>query len=125
MFEYIIAQSIIFYKRKFFVTRAYAKTEPVRQDDLYFLFSCTKPITCTAGAGYGYGLGVRTLVDCSEGQRSSLGEFGWDGAAGSYVMIDPKHQLSIVFAMHVKNWPTLIGCGHAPIRDMTYDILGL
>lgn len=79
---------------------------------------------CAAGPGYGYGLGVRTLIDpsCS---RSSLGEFGWDGAAGSYVMIDPKYELSIFFAMHVRGWPALIGNGHAVIRDMTYEILGL
>ena len=80
---------------------------------------------CAAGPGYGYGLGVRTLIDKSEGQRSSLGEFGWDGAAGSYVMIDPKYNLSIFFAMHVRAWPNLIGCGHAPIRDLTYEVLGL
>lgn len=79
---------------------------------------------CAAGPGYGYGLGVRTLIDQSQ-SKSSLGEFGWDGAAGSYVMMDPKYALSIFFAMHVRGWPTLIGCGHAPIRDMTYDILGL
>lgn len=79
---------------------------------------------CAAGPGYGYGLGVRTLIDKTH-SRSSLGEFGWDGAAGSYVMIDPKYGLSIFFAMHVCNWPDLIGCGHTPIRDMTYEILGL
>jgi CubicO group peptidase (beta-lactamase class C family) len=79
---------------------------------------------CAAGPGYGYGLGVRTLIDQTY-SRSSLGEFGWDGAAGSYVMIDPKYNLSIFFAMHVMNWPALIGPGHNPIRDMTYDILGL
>ena len=28
--------------------RNYQKTEPVRQDDMYFLYSCTKPITCAA-----------------------------------------------------------------------------
>lgn len=79
---------------------------------------------CAAGPGYGYGLGVRTLIDrsCS---KSSLGEFGWDGAAGSYVMMDPKYGLSIFFAMHVRDWPALIGCGHAPIRDLTYEILDL
>ena len=80
---------------------------------------------CAAGPGYGYGLGVRTLIDKSEGQRSSIGEFGWDGAAGAYVMIDPKYDLSIFFAMHVRAWPNLIGCGHAPLRDLTYEILGL
>lgn len=80
---------------------------------------------CAAGQGYGYGLGVRTLTDKSGGQRSALGEFGWDGAAGSYVMIDPENKLSIFFAMHVLSWPNLIGCGHAPIRDLTYEALGL
>lgn len=80
---------------------------------------------CAAGPGYGYGLGVRTLIDKPSGVRSSIGEFGWDGAAGSYVMIDPAYRLSIFFAMHVRGWPALIGCGHAPIRDLTYDVLGL
>lgn len=78
---------------------------------------------CAAGPGYGYGLGVRTRIDQSHGERSSIGEFGWDGAAGSYIMIDPTYKLSIFFAMHVRNWPTLIGCGHAPIRDLTYAVL--
>lgn len=79
---------------------------------------------CAAGPGYGYGLGVRTLIkkDCA---RSSLGEFGWDGAAGSYVMVDPAYHLSIFFAMHVRSWPKLIGHGHAPIRDLCYEVLGL
>ena len=79
---------------------------------------------CAAGPGYGYGLGVRTLIDRTH-SKSSLGEFGWDGAAGAYVMMDPKYGLSIFFAMHVHNWPALIGCGHAPIRDLTYEVLGL
>lgn len=81
--------------------------------------------SCAAGPGYGFGLGVRTLIDKSQGQRSSLGEFGWDGAAGSYMMMDPKHGLSIFFAMHVRGWPTLIGDSHAKLRDLTYDVLGL
>ena len=88
-------------------------------------YSVDSSFTCAAGPGYGYGLGVRTLIDKSGGQRSPLGEFGWDGAAGSYVMIDPENKLSIFFAMHVMSWPMLIGCGHAPIRDLTYDILEL
>ena len=85
--------------------------------------------TC-AGHGYSYGLGVRTLISKEHGQRSSLGEFGWDGMAGTYIMMDTKYDLSIVFTMHVSGWPSCIGdgrkgLGHAPIRDLTYDILGL
>lgn len=81
--------------------------------------------SCAAGPGYGFGLGVRTLIDNSQGQRSSIGEFGWDGAAGSYMMMDPKYGLSIFFAMHVRGWPAIIGDSHAKIRDLTYDVLGL
>jgi len=88
-------------------------------------YAMNTEFSCAAGPGYGYGLGVRTLIDRSAGQRSSLGEFGWDSAAGSYVMIDPAQRLSIFFAMHVRGWPGLIGCGHAPIRDLTYEVLGL
>ncbi len=80
---------------------------------------------CAAGPGYGYGLGVRTLIDKSGGQRSSIGEFGWDGAAGSYLMIDPKYNLSIFFAMQVLRWPAMFQNCHLPIRDLTYEALGL
>lgn len=81
--------------------------------------------SCAAGAGYGYGLGVRTLVDRRDGQRSSLGEFGWDGAAGAYVLMDPTPQVAIVYTQHVLGWPARFGCMHAPIRDLTYEALGL
>lgn len=78
-----------------------------------------------ARCGYAYGLGVRTLVDKSQGQRSAIGEFGWDGAAGAYILMDPAYDLSICFAMHVRGWPHIIGAGHAHMRDLAYDILGL
>ncbi len=81
--------------------------------------------SCAAGEGYGYGLGVRTLVDRSAGQRSYLGEFGWDGAAGSYILMDPTPQVAIVYTQHVLGWPARFGCMHAPIRDLTYEALEL
>lgn len=81
--------------------------------------------SCAAGPGYGYGLGVRTRLDRNEGQRSPIGEFGWDGAAGSYVMCDDTNHLSIFFAMHVLSWPCCIGSDHAVIRDMVYEALNL
>ncbi len=49
--------------------------------------------------GYDYGLGVRTMQHPKiSGSSVSVGEFGWDGAAGSYVLIDPKHKLSMFCA---------------------------
>ncbi len=72
--------------------------------------------------GYGYGLGVRTLLDASVA-KSPVGEFGWDGAACAYTLIDPKNRLSAFFGMQVR------GCGygydviHPTLRDMIYDSL--
>lgn len=52
-------------------------------------------------AGYGYGLGVRTMIDKSKGgSLGSLGEFGWGGAAGASVYIDPSLNLAAVYAKH-------------------------
>jgi CubicO group peptidase (beta-lactamase class C family) len=86
--------------------------------------SISNNFACVQGGDYGYGLGVRIRQKATD-WGLNRGEFGWDGAAGSYVMIDPAQRLSIFFAMHVRSWPSLIGCGHAPIRDLTYEALGL
>lgn len=88
-------------------------------------FALNDNFSCAAGAGYGYGLGVRTLISKEGGQRSPLGEFGWDGAAGSYVMIDTTNGVSIFYATHLCKWPSRLGTLHAPIRDLVYDCLGL
>ena len=84
--------------------------------------------SCAAGPGYGYGLGVRTLIDRSAGQRSHLGEIGWDGAAGAYILMDPDAKMAIVYMQHVREWPNIkvpTGHIHIPIRDLAYDILGV
>lgn len=86
-------------------------------------FTVNCDFTCAAGEGYGYGLGMRTLVSRENGQKSPLGEFGWDGAAGSYILMDTQNRLSIVFTTHLLNWPSLLGTYHAPIRDLTYECL--
>ena len=55
--------------------------------------------------GYGYGLGVRTHLDPkTSGSLSPVGEFGWDGAAGSFSMVDTENKLSLVFFWHMHNW---------------------
>ncbi|MBQ3079336.1 MAG: beta-lactamase family protein [Clostridia bacterium] len=70
--------------------------------------------------GYGYGLGVRTLMDDTH-SKSPVGEFGWDGAACAYTMIDPKNKLSAYYGQQV------LGCGygyhtiHPAIRDLIYE----
>ena len=55
--------------------------------------------------GYGYGLGVRTHMDNSvSGSPSPVGEFGWDGAAGAFSLVDPKNKISLTYFQHIHNW---------------------
>lgn len=55
-------------------------------------------------AGCGYGLGVRTHMDPAQsGLICNLGEFGWGGAAGSSVIIDPDIGLGVFYAQHTLN----------------------
>lgn len=52
--------------------------------------------------GYGYGFGVRTHMDSAEsGSVSPLGEFGWDGAAGAFSLVDRENKLSVSYFQHV------------------------
>ena len=54
--------------------------------------------------GYGYGLGVRTMMDLAEGGScGSIGEFGWGGAAGATVLVDPDLKLSMFYTHHMLN----------------------
>lgn len=54
--------------------------------------------------GYSWGLGVRTMVDTARGgSNSSIGEFGWDGAGGAYLLVDPERKLAMFYAQHMTN----------------------
>ena len=46
---------------------------------------------------YSYGLGVRAPL----AENSSRTDFGWGGAAGAYLSIDPVNNLSVYYAQHV------------------------
>ncbi len=72
--------------------------------------------------GYGYGLGVRVhMRPETSGTISPVGEFGWDGAAGAFAMVDPVNNISLTYFQHV--------LGNAPdqcaIRNALYKDLGL
>ncbi len=54
--------------------------------------------------GCGYGLGVRTHIDPSRsGLICNRGEFGWGGAAGASVIVDPDIGLGVFYAQHILN----------------------
>jgi len=71
--------------------------------------------------GYGYGLGVRTHINPERsGALSPVGEFGWDGAAGAFSMVDTKNKLSLTYFQHVHNWPLKI---QTEMRNALYEEL--
>jgi CubicO group peptidase (beta-lactamase class C family) len=44
--------------------------------------------------GYGWGLGVRVMLDQGRSvSLTSVGEFGWSGAAGTYFWVDPAERM--------------------------------
>ncbi len=96
----------------------------MRQDQLHEVSK--KDFRQLGKIGYSYGLGVRTLVDKEMSRsRSPLGEFGWDGAAGAYALIDTDNRLAIFYAQHVRNCGLAYEKVHPAIRDLTYEMLDL
>lgn len=73
-------------------------------------------------SGYGYGLAVRTRMNSSEGSITSPGEFGWTGGFGSWVLMDPATQITILY-MH-QSIPNREEYIHPRIRNIVYAHLG-
>ncbi len=57
------------------------------------------------GPGYGFGLGfaVRTSTGAAA-YPSSVGEYYWGGAGGTYMWVDPRRDLFVVFMMQSPKW---------------------
>lgn len=76
--------------------------------------------TCVQGKDYGYGLGVRVRtvpLECG----IPVGEFGWDGAAGSYVLVDTDNGISITMGMNILEWPKVFSGEHLEIAKRIYS----
>ena len=70
---------------------------------------------------YSYGLGVRVKVTpVGFGGWSPEGEFGWDGAAGAYAVVDPFNHISIFYVQHVLNFFQVYSEVHPRVRDLVY-----
>lgn len=71
--------------------------------------------------GYGYGCGVQMLLEPEQcGAKAPQGVFGWDGAAGTFVMADPVNQLSLVYTQHVRGCSYVYSTVHPALRDLLY-----
>ena len=84
---------------------------------MYKDFSCWM-----SNAEYGYGYGVRTKIGVGRGGNlTSIGEFGWDGAAGFLCSIDPEKQITIVYAQQMLN--PQHDCTHNKIKNFVNTII--
>lgn len=72
--------------------------------------------------GYGWGLCGRVHMDATVSlSRSPVGEFGWDGAANAYVMVDAINHIAIYFGTHIKNCGYGYRVIHPTLRDLVYE----
>lgn len=80
----------------------------------------------TGGRLYGYGWGLcgrvhrDPIVSCS---KASVGEFGWDGAAGAFSMIDTKKQVALYLGCNVFGFVYGYNFVHPYLRNMVYEAL--
>lgn len=75
--------------------------------------------------GYSWGLAGRTCV-CPEeaGSNGSVGEFGWCGAVGPYLLADPGRELGVAYAQQTA--PVIGGkqdYTHPRVRNAVYALL--
>ena len=78
--------------------------ELLRTDQIFGRGIDTSKFCWSQLKGYGYGLGVRTMLDrAKSGFNGSVGEFGWGGAAGATILVDPDMHLAYFYAHHMLN----------------------
>ena len=93
--------------------------ELLRQETITSL-GVDNSFTCVQGDDYGYGLGVRVRKKTTE-WGLPIGEFGWDGAAGTYIMVDPINKISVVIGMHLRGWPNVFRGEHLRLVQCVYE----
>lgn len=72
--------------------------------------------------GYGYGCGVQVLLNPSLlNSKAPIGVFGWDGAAGSCIIMDTQNKISLVYIQHVRNCGMAYDTIHPKLRDFLYE----
>lgn len=72
--------------------------------------------------GYSWGLCGRVHVNpFASGSRSSIGEFGWDGAAGAFALVDPNQRLALYFGTHIRSCDYLHHMVHPTLRNLVYE----
>lgn len=74
--------------------------------------------------GYGWGLCGRVHVNPTVSfSRSPAGEFGWDGAAGAFAMIDTANEVAMFFSTNVRLAVYLQVLMHPELRNVLYECM--
>lgn len=74
--------------------------------------------------GYGWGLCGRTHISPVRSlSLSPIGEFGWSGAAGAFVMMDPHNRIAVFYAQHIMGCGYVYQVAHPMIRNLVYEAL--
>jgi len=81
----------------------------IARDDFYFP---------GADGGFGLGFAVRTMQP--SGTRLPIGEYRWDGVAGTFFFIDPKDDLFVICMMQT---PSQRGRIQTALKTLIYDVL--
>lgn len=74
--------------------------------------------------GYGWGLCGRVHVNPVRSlSRSSVGEFGWDGAQAAFSMVDRKTRTALYFGTQVANCSYAYNVLHPTLRNLVFEML--
>jgi CubicO group peptidase (beta-lactamase class C family) len=74
--------------------------------------------------GYGWGLCGRVHMNGTVSlSKSPIGEFGWDGAAGAFTMIDIENGVALYFGTSVFSARYVYNVIHPTIRNLVYEAL--
>ena len=74
--------------------------------------------------GYSWGLCGRVHVNPMLSlSKSPIGEFGWDGAAGAFSMIDPDNRVALYYAMNAFGCQYAYHVIHPTLRNLVYEEL--
>ncbi len=72
--------------------------------------------------GYSWGLCCRTHINPKVSMsKSSVGEFGWDGAACTFSMVDPNKHIALYFATNVKGCTYGYNVIHPLLRNLAVE----
>ncbi len=99
------------------------KPETIRMMQVNYL-NDTARNTFSNGRLYGYGWGLCGRVHMAPVYSASLspvGEFGWDGAANSFNMIDPENRVALYYGAHIMGCDYGYKLLHPTIRNLVYE----